>query len=392
MIGGGLLGCAIAFYLARAGGRTILLEKSQINTQASGRNAGSLHFQLEYRMIEHGMAAARQAAAAMPLHLDAARAWSKLAEELGEDVGVVQNGGMMLAETPDQVKLLEAKAALEKAYGLDSMMLDGAAVRDKAPYIGPSILAASFCPSEGKADPCRATLAFARAATRLGAEIRSGCEVVAAQRDRGRWLITTSGGQVIAAETIAIAAGAWSGRVARLFAVALPVLPIGLMMMATARLSPFMTLLIQHAGRRLSLKQSHEGTVLIGGGWPAQLRHLEGEIGGGAVTGVVDLDAAPNIVAGMIGENLRAALIAVPGIASLPVLRIWSGITALIADQLPLLGALPRCPGVYVAAGGSAFTLGPSYSRILTDLMLGKPLDFDVSRYDPGRFGSMVNA
>lgn len=383
VIGGGLLGSAVAFYLSRAGAQTVLVEKNQINTQASGRNAGSLHFQLEYRMIEHGMEAARKAADAMPLHLDAAHAWMNLAAELGEDVGVVQSGGMMLAETPEQVSVLEAKAVLERDRGLESLILSGEEVRRKAPYIGPSVLAASYCPLEGKADPRQAALVFSRAAMRLGAEIRSGCKVVALKRIAGGWRVETSDGQALAARTVAIAAGAWSGRIARMLDVALPVSPIGLMMTATAKVPSFIKHLIQHAGRRLSMKQSAEGTVLIGGGWPARLMQSDG---------VVDLDTAPAILPDMVRDNMRAALAVVPAVANLPVLRIWSGTTALIADQLPLLGAVPRRSGVFIATGGSAFTLGPTYARILAGQMLGKPLDFDVTPYDPIRFGSMTNA
>ena len=162
VIGGGLLGCAISYYLARAGVDVMLVEKRQLNSQASGRNAGSLHFQLEYRMIEHGLDSARKAAEALPLHLHAQHAWSTLATELQEDLGVIQHGGLMVAETAEQVTLLEQKSALEREAGLEVEMLDRDALRTLAPYLGPSILAAAFCPGEGKADPRRCTLAFAR--------------------------------------------------------------------------------------------------------------------------------------------------------------------------------------------------------------------------------------
>lgn len=65
VIGGGLLGCATAWHLARAGNRVLLVEKDQVNRHASGQNAGSLHFQLEFRMVEHGDDAARAAARAL---------------------------------------------------------------------------------------------------------------------------------------------------------------------------------------------------------------------------------------------------------------------------------------------------------------------------------------
>jgi len=111
IIGGGLLGTATAFNLASEGLSVLLVEKGQINGVASSQNAGSLHFQLEYRMIENGVDAARKAAEAMPLHLDAMARWGNVEAELGAPVGVKRTGGLMVAETPEQVAVLEQKAA-----------------------------------------------------------------------------------------------------------------------------------------------------------------------------------------------------------------------------------------------------------------------------------------
>src|SRR6218665_677733 len=105
-VGGGLLGCAVSYLLAAAGTEVLLVDKGQRNAQASGQNAGSLHFQLEYRMLENGALAARKAAEAMPLHLHALRAWSRLEAELGADLGVRQPGGLMVAESAEQVRRL----------------------------------------------------------------------------------------------------------------------------------------------------------------------------------------------------------------------------------------------------------------------------------------------
>lgn len=383
VIGGGLLGAALAFHLARAGASTRLVEKDQLNQHASGRNAGSLHFQLEYRMIEHGLDAARQAAEALPLHLDAAREWAAVEAQLGEDVGVRQTGGMMLAETADQARVLDRKAELERSLGLETIVLPGDEVRRIAPYLSESVVAAAFCPIEGKADPRSATLAFARAAMRHGARVESGGSVTALSRHAGRWVAALSDGRRIAAGSVAIAAGPWSGQVAAMAGIALPVVPIGLMMTATVRTRPFIGHLIQHVGRRLSLKQTPEGTVLIGGGWPARLHQS---------AGVHDYTRPPEILPESVRGNMAAALSVVPRLGSIPVLRIWGGATSLVADGLPLVGAVPRRPGLFVATGGSAFTLGPTYAKVLAGMMLGRDGGLDVTRFDPARFAGLNNA
>ncbi len=383
VIGGGLLGCAIAYYLAKAGVNVLLAEKSQINSQASGRNAGSLHFQLEYRMIEHGLESARKAAEAIPLHLHAQHAWSGLAAELQDDLGVVQHGGLMVAETGEQVERLEQKVALERAAGLQIELLDRNALRARAPYLSPSILAAAFCPGEGKADPRRSALAYARAAARLGARICSATGVRSLRRDGRTWRAALDGGVSCLADNVVLAAGVWSGRIAQMAGVTLPVSAVGLTMAATARAQPFIKHLIQHAGRRLSMKQTPEGNVLIGGGWPATLPQTDG---------ILDLDRQPELLLPSLAGNLNAATAVIPAVGELPVLRVWTGATALVSDQLPLIGALPKATSLFIATGGSAFTLGPTYAQILADDILGRAKTFDSSPYDPKRFGSLTFA
>lgn len=377
VIGGGLLGCAVAYYLAGEGVNVVVVDKQQLNRGASGQNAGSLHFQLEYRMIEGGEGAARKAAEAMPLHLKAQKIWGELSSELGAELGVVQHGGLMVAETSDQVGRLSRKVSIEQEAGLHVELLDRERVHSLAPYLGDGIVAAALCPGEGKADPRKCTLAFAAAAARRGARVHTELEVRSLQRNGRCWRAEFLDGRICEAETIVIAAGAWSAKVAALMGAELPVKAIALTMSVTARTPKVIDHLLQHAGRRLSMKQSVEGNVLIGGGWPAAFKHIDGE---------VDLDRRPDILLGSLTGNAAAAAAVVPMTASLPVLRVWSGVTALADDQLPVIGEIAGCPGAFVAAGGSGFTLGPVYARMLADMILAKPQQLDARPYSPARF------
>lgn len=383
VIGGGLLGTTIAYYLAKAGTRVHLVDAGQINGQASSQNAGSLHFQLEYRMIENGEAAARQAARAMPLHLHAQQAWATLPDEIGRDMGVKQTGGLMLAETDEQCAKLKRKVALERESGLDIEFLERDALRAKAPFLSQALQAAAFCPGEGKADPKRSAFALASAASSLGATVESRRRVSGLTPKHPGWSVQFDDGSACTARTVVIAAGVWSARLAQMAGVVLPVSPVGLTMTATARTAPFLPYLIQHVGKRLSLKQTPEGTVLIGGGWPAKLHQADG---------VVDLERRPALSLPALAGNMQAATSVVPHVGRLQALRVWTGMTALVSDQLPLIGPIQRRHGLFVATGGSAFTLGPTYARIIADQILGSTPPFDVSAYAPSRFGSLTFA
>ena len=391
VIGGGLLGCALAWTLSRDGVQVDLFERDQLNAHASGRNAGSLHFQLEYRMIEQGIEFARRAAQAMPLHLQAAGLWASLADQFGPSLGVVQSGGLMLAETTRQAALLEAKSELERSWGLDVQVLSGNDVRRLAPYLSPSVVAAAYCPLEGKANTRTAGPALAMAALARGARIHPLTEVTAIESAGGRWRIRTTAppgaGQAAQvwteAEAVVLAAGVWTTRLGRLLEVDLPTIPVALTMTVTARTESFLPHLVQHVGRKLSLKQTAEGNVLIGGGWPAFPVDE---------SGMAKLDARPELIRRSVAGNQRAAMAAVPCLADMPVLRTWVGTTTITPDQLPLVGAVPQRPGVFVATGGSAFTLGPSFAQMLSEMIRSAPPSLDLSAYDPARFGHHTHA
>ena len=376
VIGGGLLGCAASYYLARAGARVVLLEREQLNRQASGQNAGSLHFQLEHRMIEHGDALAEQFALSIPLVQDAVARWSNLEVELGEDLEILQDGGFIVAETRDEIQLLEKKRALESKWNLETELLTGDEARRMAPYLSKSIQAAGYYSKEGHANPRLVAPALARAAIRLGAELSTNQRVNYLGRRRGRWTVRTESGLELETETVLVTAGAWTGRVAALANVNLPVIPVALSMMATESVSPTMTHLVQHVGRRLSMKQMRDGNVLIGGGWPAWLRRTEN---------YANIDDSPGLLLDSLAGSAALASHVVPAVRSLRLIRTWSGIVGVTPDQIPVLGEVHRRPGLFVAIGGSGFTIGLTYAHSLSEQILKGEASLPMDLYSPQR-------
>jgi sarcosine oxidase subunit beta len=380
VIGGGLLGTATAYHLARDGADVVLLEKDQLNAHASGQNAGSLHFQLEFRMVEHGDALAEQFARHLPLVLEAQRTWTRMNEELGADVEVAQEGGVMCAETDEQIAVLERKHALENRWGLETELLDGDEARRVAPYLAERVRAVSFCRTEGHANPRLVGPAYARAASLLGAEIRVGTTVVGLDRQGGLWRVALGDGDELRATTVVAAAGVWTGEVTAMADVRLPMVPVALSMLVTETTAPLVPHLVQHVGVRLSLKQAHDGNVLIGGGWSSKLVQRGG---------VVDLEARPALRYDSLTGNARSAAYVVPAVAKLAVIRAWSGIAPVTSDQMPLLGEVRRRPGLFVCAGGPGFTLGPVYARVLAELVRTGSSELALPDYSPHRFAHL---
>lgn len=387
IIGGGLVGCASAWHLAKAGASVLLVEKNEINRLASGQNAGSLHFQLEHRLIEHGDALAQQFSQIIPLNRLAADLWGSLESDLGEDLGVVMQGGLMAALTQHEVTMLEKKSEMENQHGMATQLLGPAEALKIAPYLTDQLLAAAYFPQEGHADPRLVTPAYAKAAKRHGASIETQCEVVGLIRDGGRWTVslktTTDGAaQTHSADAIVNAAGAWAGRSALMANIHLPVFPVPLSMSVTEACAPWLPHLVQRAGARLSMKQVGAGNMLIGGGWPARFRHANGQ---------PDLAQRPVVIEENIKQNLALAAQLAPQVEALHLLRCWTGVVGVTSDQLPLLGEVPGFPGYYVATGGSGFTLGPVYAQMIGELITKGETNYDISLYSPGRFDHINN-
>jgi sarcosine oxidase subunit beta len=385
VVGAGLIGCAAAHYLSRAGRRVVVLDQSEINRGASGRNAGSLHFQIEPRMVDVLLSDPQKLAELIPVNLQAIEDWQRVASELRCDLEIVMQGGLMIAETEAEHELLLRKNALEVQAGLTVRIVDRAELRRLAPYLSEQVRFASFCPQEGHANPRLIAPAFAASARANGAVFRLNARVRTLQPSMTGWRIfshTTDASDIdIQAEAVLIAAGAWSTEILKPVGFHVPLTAVGLQMMVTQRTAPLMNHLVQHMGRRLSMKQVEAGNILIGGGWPARLHDVE-ELG--------EIADAQLHERAMIGSAAVAAL-CVPATRQLSIIRSWSGIACIAPDHLPVLGAVDSLPGIFIAAGGSSFTLGPTYARLISELMSSGRASMPIGLYHPERFGHALN-
>src|SRR5437763_12644476 len=158
VIGGGVTGCATAYYLARAGADVTLIERHDLNTQASGRNAGGLHGQIQHEpFLELGEPWAYAFGPSLALLRESIHLWQALETERRVDLEVSVCGGLIVAETEAQLRDLERKAAVDRAYGGGVELLDRVELQRAAPYVSPRMLGGLLCELEGKANPLLAT-------------------------------------------------------------------------------------------------------------------------------------------------------------------------------------------------------------------------------------------
>jgi sarcosine oxidase subunit beta len=162
IIGGGIVGCATAYYLSRKGRQVVIIEKDTgPGLQASGRNAGGVRQQ------------GRRGA--LPLAMEAIRLWRDLSRELESELEYHRTGNLVLALDEEASANLEEEAAWEQAQGLlDVRMMSAAECHDMVPGLTDQVVAGKHCASDGAANPMLVTPAYARAAQRHGAVIRYG--------------------------------------------------------------------------------------------------------------------------------------------------------------------------------------------------------------------------
>ncbi|HYJ13577.1 MAG TPA: FAD-dependent oxidoreductase, partial [Thermomicrobiales bacterium] len=198
IIGGGISGTATAWELARNGISVTVLEKGDLASMASGWTLA-------------GVRQSGRHPAELPLAESAVRRWEGLAEELGADVEYRQQGNLRLALTAADVPIIKQVVADGTAVGIDMAWLDGAdAVHEIALALTSDLVGASFCATDGHANPTKTVHAFAEAARRAGADIRTGVEVTGIEVAHGRvtGVRTTDG--VLPTERVIVAAGVYT--------------------------------------------------------------------------------------------------------------------------------------------------------------------------------------
>ncbi|MET0237229.1 MAG: FAD-dependent oxidoreductase [Kibdelosporangium sp.] len=372
VVGGGIAGTAVAYYLAREGVEVTLVERGELNREASGTNAGSFHLQLAIHQLsgQGNEADWDRLLTEARLSLAAFQLWQELGAELDGDLDVHLTGGWMVAETEQQLRILHDKHELEQLAGIQTEVLTGAELRNRAPYLNEKLLGATYCPLEGHANPLIVSPLYARRAAEHGAVIHTHTDVLGIDVHDGggsrRFTVHTSAGP-IDAHRIVDCAGAWAGELASLVGLKFPVRSEGLHVNVTEPRPPMFRPMIQHIGRRLTLKQTENDTFIIGGGWPTP-----------ATAPPRRYPTSWHSAAG----NTAVAVSVVPGLADVRVVRTWSGVIVFTDDFSPVVGESAAVPGFHACVSSTGFTFGPMFARQLAAQMVAPS---PVSPF-PGRY------
>lgn len=215
VVGGGVMGTSVAFHLAEAGVRDVLLlERASLGSGSTSKAAGGVRAQfsdeVNVRLGQRSLAA-----------------FAQFRERPGQEIDLATVGYLFLLTRADDVAVFEASVALQRSLGVDSRLVGPEEVRRLSPLVETAdVLAAAWSPADGHCSPEAVVLGYATAARRLGATVRTGCDVVGIDVVGGevRAVRTTDG--VVETATVVCTAGPWSAAVGAMAGVDLPVVPL----------------------------------------------------------------------------------------------------------------------------------------------------------------------
>lgn len=357
VIGGGITGLLTAWNLAEAGASVALVEAGDLGAQASGANAGSLHLQIQYpEFALYGEDWAQAYGPCLGFLRESLALWQGLSQRVGEDLDVKLRGGIVVAQTDEQMDLITRKAAIEAEHGVETKILSRQDLQNLAPYLSDKAIGGGYCAMEGKANPLRATPAVAAAAQSTGVAIHRNTIVSGISQETEGFEIATSRG-VFRANQVVNAAGARAGEIAAMLGVNIEIDGFPLQVTVTEPVAPLIPHLVYSAAGKLSLKQASNGGCIIGGGWPAALRS----------DGTLATDATS------LTGNMSVAADVVPKLGAMRAVRSWTAWVNGTPDWRPILGEVPSCKGFFLALfPWVGFSAAPMTAQLTAELVLGK--------------------
>ena len=410
VIGGGIAGCATAWFLAKRGVPVALFEKGRIAGEQSSRNWGWVRKQGRDPLE-------------IPAIVESLKIWQGLEAELEADLGWHQGGTAYLAETEQDLAGYESWLAEAKAYQLDSRMLSPAETDTLLGQSEGRWKGALFTPSDGRAEPAKAAPALAAAAERLGASVQAGCAVRTVETEAGQvsGIVTERG--PVACRRVVCAAGVWTRLFCRNLGIDLPQLRVKASVLRT-KPAP----LITQAGvssNDAAFRRRQDGgyTIACSGAvtfdlvpdllrygkafWPAyqmnrrQMRlRLSGEFfrqlaqpasWGADDTTVFErqrvLDPEPDH--GTLDRVLATAGRQFPQLAGIEPVERWAGMIEATPDELPVMGAAGRPEGFFIATGfsGHGFGMGPAAGLLMSEMVTEGRARLDMTPFRLSRFG-----
>jgi sarcosine oxidase, subunit beta len=363
IIGGGIIGSATAYYLAKKGCSVIVLEKSaSIGNGGSSRNGGGVRQsgrdKREIPLARHGIE----------------QLWPSLGEELGVNVEYHRDGNLRLGKTEAHRQILNKLADNANSCGVDVKMVSAEEVRQINPFLSDEVLCASWCPTDGHANPLTATLGFYKRAMDLGVRFITAANVLAIQKVKGRATQVVTEMGTYSGQAVLLTAGLGSKRIAGTVGIHLPMRPELHEALVTEAFPPLFWQMLGTAEGDFYGHQTEHGSFVIGAA-----SGYEGFAQNG------DAQASSGFAAPII---CRKILDTIPRLKKAKIVRTWAGWLDMSADGVPVLGSVEEVPGLYLACmfTGHGFGIAPAVGNQMAQLIVDGASSIDLSALHYSRF------
>lgn len=369
IVGGGVVGNAAAYYLAKRGVEVIVLEGSDsIGHGGSSRNGGDVRQSgRDVRELPYAIYGIKNM-------------WPTLSEELGVDVEYVRKGNLRLGLNEDHIKILEGLTANAQGLGLDVTMVSAEEVKDICPHLSDQVVGASWCPTDGHANPMKTTLAYFKRARELGVTFISGAKATAIKKIRGKARqVVVEDGTIFEGEHIILAAGYESRFVADSVGINIPMYPYFGSAIVTEAQPKMFDIMLGVATAEIYGHQCAHGSFVFGSGTglePTKKPDMDD-------LKLMSLDGS---------ANCRGIMKYVPKLKDAKIVRTWGGWMDMTPDGVPVISPVEEVPGLIIACGmcGHGFGTAPAVGYMLSQMVVGEKTVCDLTplRYD--RFKSSL--
>ncbi|MEO0068563.1 MAG: FAD-binding oxidoreductase [candidate division WOR-3 bacterium] len=356
VIGGGIIGAATGYYLAKQGLKVILLERNFPCAGSTGRCIGGIRAQFTHDLTIRVM-------------LKSIKMFMELDSELGEDIEWYAGGYLFLAFDEERKKSFLQAIEIQRRYGLKVDFISP----DECARIVPGLnqeglLGGAWCPTDGQANPFKVTYGYLKGMERLGSKVITNSEVkrINIQGDKVVSVVTQTGDEFYA-PVVLNAAGPWAEGVAQLAGVFLPVKPDRHEALVTEAVERCLEpMLVDYRSDGCYFVQHYKTGHFIGCYTPVPI--VPGD----------RIDASDEFITEMPRRMVRL----LPKLASVKVLRQWAGSYEMSPDGNPICGRTP-VQGFYVAAGmsGHGFMFGPALGYLMAELITTGKSSIDISEF-----------
>lgn len=376
IIGGGVIGSAVAYFLSKAGRKVVLLEREGVGGEASVANGAFVWTSTRRPGIDLTLALA-----SIEIH-------QRLSEELDYDIEYHRPGGLIVIEHERQIPAIEAFRKEREKSGFILTPIDAKEAREMEPLLSETIAGALFNPLDGGTNPFRLMAALNRKAAALGARIcyHSEVKAIEVKGPKVTGVVTNHG--PISAEIVVNACGSWASFIGKMLGLQIPIIPNEMEFVVTEQLPPLVHHIIMGAsyvteeygkeemmahrekfGTGLCIHQTVAGNLLLGATWRF--------VGYDRRTSYEETVAIAREVARLY-----------PPLKNVHVIRSFSNFFPFTHDDLPILGTVDGIEGFVMAAGhcGHGVCLGPITGKLISELLCEGRTSIPIDELSFSRF------